>query len=68
MAHSRTSALLIVIVVSAVAALFAQTTASTGSIVGMVRDPSDALVVGARIVNIQDVREAGSKQQRAGYL
>jgi hypothetical protein len=47
--HLRTSALLIVIVLSAAAALFAQTTASTGSIVGMVRDPSGALVVGARI-------------------
>jgi Carboxypeptidase regulatory-like domain len=41
--------LLIVIGVSGVAMLFAQTTAGTGSIVGTVRDPSGATVVGARI-------------------
>jgi hypothetical protein len=40
---------------STAALLFAQTTADTGSIVGRVRDPSGALVVGARIA-ITNVR------------
>jgi Carboxypeptidase regulatory-like domain len=47
--------LLILMLVSTAAVLFAQTTADTGSIVGTVRDPSGALVVGARIA-ITDVR------------
>jgi hypothetical protein len=51
----RAFALLILILVGAAAVLFAQTTADMGSIVGMVRDPSGALVVGARIA-ITDVR------------
>jgi hypothetical protein len=45
----------LVMLMSAAAVLFAQTTADTGSIVGMVRDPSGALVVGARIT-ISNVR------------
>jgi hypothetical protein len=45
----RAFALLILFLLSAAAVLFAQTTADTGSIVGVVRDPSGAVVVGARI-------------------
>jgi hypothetical protein len=51
----RAFALLILMLASTAALLFAQTTADTGSIVGMVRDPSGALVVGARIA-ITEVR------------
>ena len=51
----RVFALLMLMLASTAAVLFAQTTADTGSIVGMVRDPTDALVVGARIA-ITNVR------------
>ena len=40
-------ALLILFLLNTAAVLFAQTTADTGSIVGMVRDSSGGLVVGA---------------------
>jgi hypothetical protein len=46
---------LLILVASSATLLFAQTTADTGSIVGVVRDPSGALVVGARIA-ITEVR------------
>jgi hypothetical protein len=51
----RAFALFIVMLASTAAVLFAQTTADTGTIVGKVRDPSGALVVGARIA-ITNVR------------
>jgi hypothetical protein len=52
---SRACASLMLMLASTAAVLFAQTTADTGSIVGMVRDPSGALVVGGRIA-ITNVR------------
>ncbi|MBV8071151.1 MAG: TonB-dependent receptor [Acidobacteriaceae bacterium] len=46
---SRIFALLVMVLLNMGGMLFAQTTAATGSIAGVVRDPSKAVVVGARI-------------------